>query len=579
MVQSERPHWGQYEEQLLLGAFDHVLEMAKSALASDERDPVAMQAKAIAEFSLNKKSDFLKTIDEAVGLEQTPELFLATKSVGLAAFGDFDEAREAAEEAVDRNEHESEAWLVLAQTCLGQGDNVEALEAAEKAVELEAEDPSTALKTLARAAGLNHKFEQALEAIDAYLQSEADDVQALVMRASSLVELNRMHEAISTVERAYELEPDGEMVLRVHGSVLTLIQEYEQAERIYWKWLDIEPSSSEAWTGLGLTFLLRAEWEQAVGALRKGVELDSDDVDAKTWLGISLVEVGESSEALTLLREATSIVPDDEEAWLGLASAERELGLNEAAIASAQSGLEATGFKGSEAWLELARCYSMDERHQNAWRAFGKAASLDRGSLDAALGIAVESIRCHNETRALREIADAEARLGPNALFEFNRGVALYKLGRHHSAHEAWRKARQLDPELGVADVLLGGMGQGAEPGSWTDHWFGVGSSGWRRFGGAALLLSLCFFLVSPFLEADLIPGIKTGTLSLEAFIPAILLALLLALPAIRGVAVGGVSVDVSPIGAPDQGPVIDPAQVLPVFTQEEIDLTLLIRR
>lgn len=96
---------------------------------------------------------------------------------------------------------------------------------------------------------------------------------------------------------------------------------------------------------------------------------------------------------------------------------------------------------------------------------------------------------------------------------------------------------------------------------------------------GVALSALFIGSLVLPFLEEEAITGIRTGELSWEAFIPSLLLALLILLPAIRNLAVGNVSLDVSPVGAPTEGPNIDPTQVLPVFTQEELDASRLTRR
>ena len=501
------------------------------------------------------------------------------KAFALVAFGKHAEADAVADEVIDNEPDNSEAWGVKATSLLSTGQVSDALNAAKKADALSAEDPSPHRGVLMWASLNNGEYEQGLAIADQLIKADDSDSEPFRARAAALSRLERDEEALVAAEQAIDREPDSVNAVAFFASLVSLSGDYEKGLQTFQKWITLEPSDADAWVGLGLVQTFRGEWETSIAAFQRSIELEPEQVGAKAWMASALTEIGEARKALTILNEIASREPDHEDIWVGKAAAERTLGLHEASVTSALRGLEVSEFESSLAWLELARSYSAAGRHANAWRAFHNAAEFDHDLFDAALGMAVESIQCHCESRALEELRQAEELLGSDALIEYNRGVAHYKLGREDMALDAWQRAQRLDPEFAAAEVLVEAHSGRVQAGSWADHWFAFTASRWRKFGGLVLIALLLFFAAAPFLEPNLIPGFETGRLSLEAFIPAIIFALLITLPAIRGLAVGGVSVEVDPIGGTQKTPTVDPAQILPIFTSEELDVMLLTKR
>ena len=559
---------------------DHkIVQLASKILAKNPREEVALKAKAFAEFHLGQRETFETTIDEAISVAEQPQELQVFKSLAFGSFEEYGDALSAAEEAIEADSKNDEAWEAKAAALLSVGRASEALEAAEKAVALSPERPSAHQGILMWALLSDEKYEQGLAVADQLIEAGAKGSEPFRARAAALNRLERHEEALLAAERAAEEEPDSLHALGLFASLVTLSGDYEKGLKAYEDWVALEPSDSDGWVGLGLVRSFRGEWEVSISAFQRAIDLDPNLVEPRAWMAKALTQIGEAKRALTILTEVSLLEPDHEDIWVGKASAERTLGLNEASIGSALKGLEVGKFESSLAWLELARSYSAAGRHSNAWRAFANAVELDRDLFDAALGLAVESIQCHSESRALEELREAEERLGSDALIEYNRGVAHYKLGREDVALDAWRRAQRLDPEFAAAEVLVEALSGKVRAGSWADHWFAPSASRWRRFVGVILIALLLLFAVVPFLEPSLIPGLETGRLNFEAFIPAIIFALLIALPAIRGLAVGGVSVEVDPIGSSQRPSVVDPTQILPIFASEELDVMLLTKR
>lgn len=466
-------------------------------------------------------------------------------------------------EAVALDPDNSDAWLAISLAAAGIDDFAQSFEAAEKALAGDPEHPQNYLGTLWYAASSAGNFERALEAADSLLVIDDSDASSHTYRAIALASLQRIDEAMVAADRAYTLDPSSTRILRARSSIAARSGDLEKAKESFEVWTSRDPEAGEAWIGFASIYAQENEWEQAVGAFRGGVALVPDNESARGWLAGALIEVGEISEALDIFSGLSKAFPDNEEIWLGKSAAERLMGLSAESVASGLMALQTGSFKSSEAWVQLAHAYSSDGRHDNAWRAFERASTLDPDSEEAALGVAVESLRCHNEGRALRELRAAEDRIGADGIIEFNRGVAYYRLGKEALAAEAWRRARDLDPDLGATDFLINSVSTNANAGSWAEYWFGKPVGRWRKIGGSFLILLLVASLALPFLKPHLLPGLVTGRLSLQAFLPSVILGLLLVLPTIRGLAVGGVSLDVSPI-APEQDVRLDPSQVLP---------------
>jgi tetratricopeptide (TPR) repeat protein len=560
---------------------DHqrALQLASEILANDPSQASALMAKAFAEFHLDKQEAFEKTIDHAIAVAQAPQELQTLKAFALGSFERYAEAAAVADQVIDAEPENSEAWGIKASALLAIGNVPDALNAAKKADALSAKDPSPHRGVLMWALLNNADYEQGLAIADQLIQASDKDSEPYRARAVALSRLNRDEEALVAAEQAAERESSSVNAVAFFASLVALSGDYEKGLQAFQDWIDLDRSDADAWVGLGLVRTFRGEWEASIPAFQRSLELDPKPVGPKAWMANALTEIGEASKALEIFNEVASLEPDLEDFWIGKAAAELTLGLDEASVASALKALEVGKFESSLAWLELARSYSAAGRHANAWRAFHNAARLDRDLFDAALGMAVESLRCHCESRALEELREVEERLGPNALIEYNRGVAHYKLGREEQALDAWQRAQRLDPEFAAAEVLVEAHSGRVQAGSWADHWFSGTASRWRKIGGLVLTVLLLVFVLAPFLEPGLIPGFETGRLSFEAFVPAVIFALLITLPAIRGLAVGGVSVEVDPIGSSQKTPTVDPAQILPIFTSEELDVMLLTKR
>jgi tetratricopeptide (TPR) repeat protein len=555
-----------------------VLQIVPEALAIDPRQVDAHLAKALAYASLKDRAGFLRAVDEGSVALEAPYVFTSLKSLGLSILGDSDTAIEIAEALRTEMPTDPEPWYLIGFARMNNGEGDVALAAAEKALELGPENSPDHLRLIWQTASAAENYGRGLEATKAALGLDPSNLGALVFEVFFLTNLQLLDEAAEAAERAYAVDPKAPEVLRCKATIAGMREEWTSSRETIDAWLAQKPSSAPAWATLGMVEVSQENWEQAIAAGRRALEIDPDFTDAKRVLATGLLGVGSLPEALSIYADLAVSAPDDEFIWLGKSVAERLSGQTEVAIDTALGALRAGKFKSAAGWVTLAHAYSAAGRHANAWRAFELAKGLDGDLYEAALGIAVESISCHREMRALTELDEAEARVGSHGLIEYNRGVAHYKLGNQALARGAWERARNLNPELGATDVLLRAVQREKGQANWSDYWLGEGVGGLRKLAGAVLLLALVVSLTIPFLRPHLISGVVTGRLNVQAFLPAAFLGLLIVWPAIRGLKVGPVSLDVSPI-SPEEKLKFDPSQVLPAFEYEEIDISRLVPR
>lgn len=567
-------------DALSRGDFTAALEAAEKLLQGDEDDVPALYVKTLAQSELEQFEAARETIERLlVGDPDDPKPYLLRAAIALG-LDEPQAAHEDAQKATELAPEDPVAWGALAEISIYRREYAEAVEAAERACAHAAQARPYAL-TLARARTRNDEPEEAKAALDQVLADEPDHVEALTLKANASQEGGEHSEARALIDRAFELAPNSKAVLWARGRLLALFGDYEEAGQSYSRLTETEPEAEDAWLGLGLVYVIEGKDEQALHAVQRAAQLAPERPDIKRWLGSVLREMHSYPEAL---RVFTELVEDDQAptaVWREKGIVERELGFSSDSIESLRRGLSLDGFKEPFLWRELALSYSKAGLHGNAWSAFSEAEVLAPESLDILVGKAVEAIWEHNESQALAELLQAEERHGPDALIEFNRGVAHYRLGREQRACQAWKRAVDLDPELTAAEVLIEGLGTQSNLGGWVEHWFRASASWKRRAGGAALLLGLAIFLVLPSLEPELIPGVRSGTTSLTSYIPAFVFLFLLVLPTVRGLSVGSVALDVAPLqsSAGEERPAIDKDQVIPVLEAEDLDIRRLVIR
>lgn len=558
---------------------DTASELINAVLEEEPSNDAALWLAIGAALNRDDSDEMIARSDQLLNLDSTAIPPRIMKAYGLSMSGDHEGAIAISKEAVelaDDPEGLSKAWSTQSDVYSNAGIVDEAVAAGRKAVELDANSEGAWI-SLGRALSKAKEPREALDAIGRALTLDSTNIELLLFKAVLLSELDQRQDALAVVEEAYLQAPSYPDVLKARAILLVLVQRLEDAVPAFDEWIAAEPDNSAAHSAFGLLMLLLSEYDRALSKLKQASLLNPTEPRIDYWLAMTYFVLDQNTDAMEIVTRIIADNPNDADAWTLKASIERDLGFPLQAIESARQGLELSAFSDVDAWRELARAYADSGHHDSAANAFIEAANMDPDDIDTQVAIAVELIQGGRESEAFSHLQETEDRAGPHPLIEFNRGVIHHRLGKELLARDAWRRAYDLDPSFTAAEVLVDSFRESTGPGGWVEYWFGATKK--RSLGALILIGLLVLALGLPTVEAGIIPGVRTGRSSFESYVPAIVLLVLLILPAIRALSVGGVSVSVAPRSSEDEPQRLDPAQILPAFAIDDLDPRRLTQR
>lgn len=357
----------------------------------------------------------------------------ALAALGLSLFqrGDFEPARAALSDAVERAPSSVAIWMSVARTYLGSdkpADHQLALAYAEQATRL-APSVAAPYSALGRA---HEKLGMTLEAIESY-------------------------------RRAAELDSGYRYVRERLVRLALEEEEYDLALKSARELLELEPARDEYQFLNGLASARAGDVDGARASYQEAIRL-REGAYAEAWfnLGILEREAGNLNEALIAYQRAVTTRSDYETAWNNMGLVQYDLGRFNEAIAAFRAALAVRDTYAS-AWSNMGRSYAALDDYEQASLAYERALELDptdrvvRLRLAAAyrrIGRVAESIEFY---RAL--VADEPRYVAA----WYNLGIALANSAREDEAVEAYQTALGIDPthyasikNLGLLEARIG---------------------------------------------------------------------------------------------------------------------------
>jgi CHAT domain-containing protein/Flp pilus assembly protein TadD len=326
--------------------------------------------------------------------------------------GRWQEAVEAAKEAIVIRPDSAEAYGSLGFACLNLGRFQEASGAFQQAIRLKPE-------WAAGYSGLGEVYN---------LQGRFED-------------------AIGPFERAIQLDPSVPQTHDFLGLAYEKVGRLQDAIPAYESAIRIKPDFIEAQFSLGLAYLALGRPEQALEPLRQTVRLKPDYAEAQASLGLALMQVGSSQEAVDTLQRAIQIKPDYAEAYLTLGMAYSQLGrFNE----SFEAGAEAYRLKPELAKplaAEFRATEGAPEEPNDAVAFYNRQrqAANERGDVDAEAATALGLADAYD---ALGQSAEARAHLVE--------AVNLYRTaGNPQGQARGLIEIGRIDEDMGRYDAAL----------------------------------------------------------------------------------------------------------------------------
>ncbi len=293
-------------------AFTAVQEQRhQDAIASFERllaeNPDMQDVWAFYASSLQKvgrQEDSAAAYEKALKLSGgSPQLALAT-ATKLLELRRFAEAKSHAELA--SKQYPQEAYDLLAQIEMRQGNSAAALEIARRAV-----SEGKASEALRRQAAISLSETGRTEEALALLQPLADtgEPPTLNALAIALSDAGRHGEAMTVLQRVLQKDPKNARAYETMGMVDLRQQRPAEARDHLRRALELNPKLPVAWNTLGVALYQTEGPDAAVNAWQRAVDLDPKQYDALFNLGLVAAGQGRRAEARKALRQFVETAP------------------------------------------------------------------------------------------------------------------------------------------------------------------------------------------------------------------------------------------------------------------------------
>jgi len=344
----------------------------------------------------------------------------------------------AAEQAIQANPNNHQAWYNKAQALSDLGRYTEALAAYDKALQINQNyiqawsGRSLTLRRLDR-------FDEALVSANKALKINPNFAEGWKDKCGAFWTLKRHQEALTACDKAVQLQPDFPQAWRNRGLVLMSLKRYEDAFTSFDKAVQLKPDYWDAWYDRGIVLGSLQRFEEAVASFDKAIKLQPNDQYAWAYRGAALAGMQQYREAMDSYAKAKQIEPTYQRAWNASIILEGKWREYKKAIASSDLVLQ-TKLRQSDSWYYRIAFLSDT---QDILASYDKALQInpdnidawnDRGNYLQKLGRYQEAISAY----------DRAIQVNPEFAWAwYNRGLVLEQLGRYEEALDSYDKAIQ----------------------------------------------------------------------------------------------------------------------------------------
>ncbi len=217
---------------------------------------------------------------------------------------------------------------------------------------------------------------------------------ALRELANAYDRLGNKADAEATYRKAIELRPDYWITYNYLGGYLVRIGRRDDAEAAYTKALSLVPDNARVWSNLGGAYFLQGKVKEAEAAFRKSMELIPTH-GAASNLGMCQYQRRNYTAAAREFEQAVKLDDRDYRVWRNLAASyywapgerarARDAYARSAALAEAERKVDP---ENAEILADLADCYAMLGRHDQARAVASEAAKFGNGDVEIAKSLA-----------------------------------------------------------------------------------------------------------------------------------------------------------------------------------------------
>lgn len=327
------------------------------------------------------KPAILESIEEqeAIQIAMDRETYLLERSRLLRTMDRFDDALKSVNEALGISEM-PEIWLEKGNVLAAMGRPEEAIEAYDRVIKAEPKNYLAWSNKEIVLAGMG-LIDAALEANSRVTELHPDWLQAWLRRAGMLMTNGRTDKAAQCLDRASEIAPQLAEVWNEQGAALLKLGKTDKALLCLDRALQIDPDFSEAWANRGAAMAIAGQHDKSLSYFDRAIDIDPENRDAWANKGSALYNTGRLAEAIECYEEALTVTRSKEllnsMGWALLGAD------NPSAAAEAFDEALAIDPEYADAWNNRGLAYTRMENLAEAYDSFDRALAIAPEFADA----------------------------------------------------------------------------------------------------------------------------------------------------------------------------------------------------
>jgi len=176
------------------------------------------------------------------------------------------------------------------------------------------------------------------------------------------------------------------------------------------------------------------------------------------WCALHLAQIGKEHDydwPLTIFRDSALMAPRDPKPRMGVGTVLMQMGRPEEAEKELLAAIELDR-NFPEAWHNLAQCYRLQKRWDEARSAYGESLRMRPGNVDDLIGIVESATEANRHDLAQRELDEALRQHPENIDLSYLRGVLAAKRGDFQGALAAFDRVLARQPDYPMAHLNRG---------------------------------------------------------------------------------------------------------------------------
>ncbi len=216
--------------------------------------------------------------------------------------------------AIEIDHNFFEAFAYKGEALMLVGNYTEAIESFDKALDIKND---SAKIWLIRGYTLSelYRYNEALESYNESIRLNNKSKKAWYNKANTLGILGNYEEALQYYDIALSIDWNYSKAWYNRGKCLQIIERYEEALSSYYNATLINPNYTEAWYNHGDTLSRLGRYQEALDSYSNAINSDSNDIKSYIGKGNSLAVLGRYDEAIKTYDEAINISPYNSLVW------------------------------------------------------------------------------------------------------------------------------------------------------------------------------------------------------------------------------------------------------------------------